>query len=286
MSTVPEERIVRLLDADADLAERIDVERRAAARSELLARTVSLAPGTDAGEALSQRWSGARSLLLLDGIVGRATLLGGTTTVQLLGAGDLLEIPDDAFASGLVPVAISWAVLETTTVALLDEALMQRTQRWPELLTALFDRVSAQSLRLGTHCAISSLARVEDRIETLLWFLAERWGRIGSDGVVLPLRLTHETLGQMLGAKRPTVSLALKQLAADGLVERRGDGAWLLRREWQDAPVAAESAGGGVLRIAPLPDDSPAPAGELRVSDRRRPPARAHRTRAAAAARR
>ena len=28
----------------------------------------------------------------------------------------------------------------------------------------------------------------------LLWYLAERWGRVTPDGVIVPLRLTHETL--------------------------------------------------------------------------------------------
>lgn len=255
MRAAAEERIVRLLDEDADLAERLVPARRELAREELLARMVSLPPGTRAEDALPASppplgGDAPRSLILLDGLIGRTVRLGDATTVQLLGAGDLLEAPGGLAGAGLVPVAVGWTVLEPTRVVLLDEALMQRVRRWPEVLTGLFDRSTAQSLRLGTHCAISSLSRVEDRIETLLWFLAERWGRVGSHGVVLPLRLTHETLGQMLGAKRPTVSLALKQLAADGLVERRADGSWLLHREWQDAPVAVEQPGGGVRLVA------------------------------------
>lgn len=255
MRAAAEERIVRLLDEDADLAERLAPARRELAREELLARMVTLPPGTRAEEALPgsaspYRGTAPHSLMLLDGLVSRTVRLSDTATVQLLGAGDLLEAPGGFPGAGLVPVAIGWTVLEPTRVVLLDEALAQRVRRWPEVLTALLDRSATQSLRLGTHCAISSLPRVEDRIETLLWFLAERWGRVGSHGVVLPLRLTHETLGQMLGAKRPTVSLALKQLAADGLVERRGDGAWLLHREWQDAPVAVEQPGGGVRLVA------------------------------------
>ena len=50
-------------------------------------------------------------------------------------------------------------------------------------------------------------------------------------GVVIPLQLTHETLGRLIGARRPTVSLALKELDGDNLLERRADGAWLLHYE-------------------------------------------------------
>ncbi len=49
----------------------------------------------------------------------------------------------------------------------------------------------------------------------------------------MPVVLTHEALGSRVGAKRPTVSLALTTLGDAGLVERRIDGTWLLVR---DAP--------------------------------------------------
>jgi hypothetical protein len=61
-----------------------------------------------------------------------------------------------------------------------------------------------------------------------MWHLAERWGRMTPAGVSVPLGLTHETIGRLVGARRPTVSLALKQLAASGTITRREDGAWLL----------------------------------------------------------
>ena len=241
MSGLADERIVHLLDEDPDLAERIPEDRRAAARQALVAQVVTLPPGRRLERALDRRDEGVHGLLIAGGLISRSTQLADTTTVQLLGAGDLLEAPLGVDGR-LVPATVSWTVLEPTRAVVVDDAFVERAQRWPEVLAALFDRVASQSARMGMHCAISSLARVEDRIETLLWFLAERWGRVTPEGVVLPLRLTHETLGQMLGAKRPTVSLALKQLAADGLVERRDDGAWLLRRVWPAAPAADEHA--------------------------------------------
>ena len=45
---------------------------------------------------------------------------------------------------------------------------------------------------------------------------------------MLPLRLQHESLGHIIGAKRPTVTLALQRLAERGLVQRRQDGTWSL----------------------------------------------------------
>ena len=76
--------------------------------------------------------------------------------------------------------------------------------------------------------AIAHLKRIDDRLLALLWCLAERWGRVSPDGVVVALRLPHRTLGSLVGARRPSVPTALGQLMARGEVERRPDGGWLL----------------------------------------------------------
>lgn len=54
----------------------------------------------------------------------------------------------------------------------------------------------------------------------MLWHLADRWGRVTPDGVIVPLKLTHEALGRLVGAQRPTVTLALGELVASGRVTR------------------------------------------------------------------
>jgi DNA-binding transcriptional MocR family regulator len=64
---------------------------------------------------------------------------------------------------------------------------------------------------------------------SILWHLAERWGRMTLDGVALPLTLSHRLLAQLIGARRPTVSTALGQLAARGEVVRLPGGSWLLK---------------------------------------------------------
>ncbi len=53
----------------------------------------------------------------------------------------------------------------------------------------------------------------------LLWHLADRWGRVRSEGVVLPLRLTHSVLADLVAARRPTVTTSLSELARQELVE-------------------------------------------------------------------
>jgi hypothetical protein len=61
----------------------------------------------------------------------------------------------------------------------------------------------------------------------LLWNLAGRWGRVRSDGIVVPLRLTHTVLADLVAARRPTVTSALSELARQGAVRAIREG-WLL----------------------------------------------------------
>ena len=73
-------------------------------------------------------------------------------------------------------------------------------------------------------------ARVKLRLLMLFWHLADRWGRVGVEGVILPLSLTHSVLADLVAARRPTVTSALSELARDGLMRPYGEG-WLLSGE-------------------------------------------------------
>jgi DNA-binding transcriptional ArsR family regulator len=114
-------------------------------------------------------------------------------------------------------------------VAILDDRLLQILRAWPSVGRVLLDRSARREAQLSVHRAIAQLPRVDQRLLALFAHVAERWGRVAASGVVVPLQLTHETLGRLIGARRPTVSLALKELSGDGLLERRLDGSWLLR---------------------------------------------------------
>ena len=87
----------------------------------------------------------------------------------------------------------------------------------PEITAALFDRLSERSLRLATTQAISQLTRVDRRLKALFWHLAERWGRVSGDGVVVPLALRHRILGQLVGARRPLGELLEETLSDDAV---------------------------------------------------------------------
>ena len=87
--------------------------------------------------------------------------------------------------------------------------------------------MAEQSDRLATQLAICQLPRVDQRLLAMMWLLAESWGQVTSAGTTLPLTLTHDTLGGLVGARRPTVTLALGELTDRGAIVRQDRG-WLL----------------------------------------------------------
>jgi len=168
-------------------------------------------------------------ILVLDGVLLRQAQVGTAKLGELVGAGDVLRPWPDAphpDRHGRQP----WTALEPTRVALLDRDVTAALGHWPELTAAVVERAVARSRRLGLQIAVCHMRRVDRRVLLMLWMLADRWGRVRGDGVLVPVRLTHKTLGSVVGAHRPTVTAAIKKLEVQGEMSRTDDG-WLLRRE-------------------------------------------------------
>jgi CRP-like cAMP-binding protein len=113
-------------------------------------------------------------------------------------------------------------------VAVLEDHFTHAARRWPGLFDCLHECLGRQTHRASRNLAILHLPRVEDRIVALFADLAERFGRVTPDGIVIDLALTHQVIGDLVASRRPTVSLALQTLAADGVVKRLDGGRWHL----------------------------------------------------------
>lgn len=173
--------------------------------------------------------------LVLGGLLARDETLAGRTATELIGPGDLIQPSAPEPDSILVPRGIAWTALQASRLAVLGPQLVRTIEPWPDLRSALLDRAMQRCSRVSTHHALSQLSTVDARLLVLFWHLAERWGRVTAAGVLMPLRLSHEALGHLVGAKRPTVSLALARLQRDGLIVRRADRGWLLLGSAEDA---------------------------------------------------
>jgi CRP/FNR family transcriptional regulator, cyclic AMP receptor protein len=241
----------RLLDLDSDLAEALGAEAAARARDRVGVATVRLAEGTWRPETIAPEARRAFGLIVCDGLIVRELDLAGTLTAELLGPGDIVALGQSG--EPLLRTGEHWQVSGDATVAILDDRLLPALHAWPTLSSRLIARAARQAARAAEQRAISQLPRVELRIRALLWHLAERWGRMGPTGVVLPLELTHGALGHLVGARRPTVTLALGDLARDGAVIRRQDGAWMLHpRSNPSVPAMDGNGKPGVVTVRTL----------------------------------
>ncbi|HEX4465792.1 MAG TPA: Crp/Fnr family transcriptional regulator, partial [Solirubrobacteraceae bacterium] len=98
---------------------------------------------------------------------------------------------------------------------------------YPEIQGQLIARTLRRARYLAVIMAIVHQPKVEARLLMLLWHLADRRGVVRSDGVLVPVRLTHTTLADLLAARRPTVSAALSSLQKAGSVTSTREG-WIL----------------------------------------------------------
>jgi CRP/FNR family cyclic AMP-dependent transcriptional regulator len=212
-------RRCRLLDEDSELADLIPDALRPAVTIELTAPLLSLQRGPWRADLPA---AGA-GLLVLDGLLIRRVGLGDRYGAELLGQGDLLRPWQGLEFSSLAP-ATDWRVLAPTRLAVLDDRTTSRLARYPELSVALIDKALGRARRLAATMAILHQARVELRLEMLLWLLADRWGRVRPGDTLVPLALTHAVLAELIAARRPTVSSALAELARQGRVTRTAAG--------------------------------------------------------------
>ncbi|HET8978005.1 MAG TPA: helix-turn-helix domain-containing protein [Solirubrobacteraceae bacterium] len=233
--------LCHILREDPDLAEAVPAVLRPRATEQCVARTVQVRTG---------RWSGVGEdvigtgigLLVLDGRLLRRVGVEGRFGAELLGEGDLLRPWQGEDASPTLARTTGWRVLEPTRLALLDDAVARRFAEYPELTGRLVARALERARHLAVSMAIIHQARVNIRLHMMLWHLADRWGRVRSEGVFLPLTLTHSLLADIVAARRPTVTSALTELARQDLV-RPFPGGWLLLGEPPGELLAVQEVG-------------------------------------------
>jgi CRP/FNR family transcriptional regulator, cyclic AMP receptor protein len=236
----PEPQVtVRLLEVLPQLAEHLDPEQAEQARQAIVAPVVSLGRGAwDRGEIAARRHNPFGGIVL-SGLLARHIDIGGYPGLDLHGPGDFLGARELRRAT--LPCGEAWCATVRSQVAVLDDRFLLAARRWPRLVTGLFTQMQEQHDRLLLQLVVAEQPRVEDRLLLLFWQLSDRFGKVTPEGIAIRLSLTHEALGRLIGARRPTVSLALRTLGERGALVRRADRSWLVR-EWPD-DVAVTATG-------------------------------------------
>ena len=229
LAEIDPRQTVSLLDADPDLAVGVPEEEMVLARGRSLANVIELEPPSwDTDEITRRAELGWLGLSVLDGLLLRRVEVGKRSACELFGPTDLIRPWDTDGEYEPLPISVSWMVLKRTRLAVLDTAFALRIARWPTISSRLVGRVAQRARYLTLTQAVTHLPRAYARLLILFWLLAERWGRVGPTGVYVTLPLTHEVLAMLIGAHRPTVTIALQRLTRAGFLIRERSDRWLL----------------------------------------------------------
>lgn len=223
---------IRLFDEDPELAACLSPADRHHAWRYAVADVVTVQRGVHDPSRIGS--PDLLGLLVLDGLLIRTTEVAGRRCGELVGPRELLRTWDDFGRSAPMPIEVGWRVLSPVRLALLDRRMTTVAARWPALMHELVRRAVQRSDMLAVNVAIHCLQHVELRLLALLWHLAGRFGRVTSQGTLVPLALSHRDLAELTGNKRPSVSANLSKLAARGQISRRPDRTWLLHDPPED----------------------------------------------------
>lgn len=218
---------VPLLDLEPRLGRGLSRSQSAQARREITAPVSEVAEGP--WSPLSVTGVAIR-ILVAEGLLLRSFDFDGMTASEPLAERDVLGRTDlmlqrAVLGDGrpLLPGAFSWQAVTPVTLAVLDPVVMQQLARWPSIRMELSLRAAARTQRGALLNAIMHRRSAADRLWLTLLLLGENWGTRADEGIIIPFVLTHAALGQLIGADRPTVSIALKELRTVGAVEVMAD---------------------------------------------------------------
>jgi CRP-like cAMP-binding protein len=219
--------VSNVLVDDPDLAAGLSGSRLGRAQRDLIAAVVVVDGRTWEPDEDAQAARGGIGMLVLAGLMVRRVGSEGRFGAELLGPGDVIRPWQHDGEDTALPFETTFRVLERVLMAQLDLRFTARLAPYPEVAGNLVGRAMQRSRTLAVNMAIAHHTRVDRRLLMLLWHLADRWGRVTTEGVRVQLKVTHQVLADLVASRRPSVTTALTQLERQGLLART-EGGWLL----------------------------------------------------------
>lgn len=140
---------------------------------------------------------------------------------QLISLSADYDILPEAWFLGEASVAYYFyeAFTDCTVYAIPREELIKKVHESPEFMNHLLQRFMRLYVGSSVHINALEQPRSRDKLVHLLHYLMMRFGEdAGKDKVKLTLRLTHQTLANMLGVTRETIATELSRLRREKVV--------------------------------------------------------------------
>lgn len=142
--------------------------------------------------------------LILD-LIGSGQIFGETSVLD--------EDPHDSSAEALEHSEV-WAIPKAPIARLLRSN--------PDLVLKVVRTIGIQKKKLESRLENFAFKKVPGRLATVLLQLGKEYGVPDCRGTLLPIRLSHEQLGNLIGASREIVCVTLSSFRRRGLIDQQG----------------------------------------------------------------
>jgi len=186
-----------------------------------------------------------RSILIYQGEVPRQVyiVLSGLFKVYRLGNFGEEQIAGFRMKDDIFP--ISWLFGKTSSTLFYYEAmedsevltvekpvLLELAEQHPEIKQQLFDYVVNSYTGLTMQVTALEQSRAAEKLLLMLYYLMYRYGKQTTAGVYrVNLRLTHTTLGSLMGLTRETTTMELGRLKRKKIIDYDSKGYTIYRSE-------------------------------------------------------
>lgn len=111
------------------------------------------------------------------------------------------------------------AMLDSSIVQIPGEVIRELMASVPQLSIGVTKLVGLRRVRVERRLKSLLFRSNREKLIHLLLELAEAYGRIDEKGVRLQISLSHQEMASILGATRESITLSLKELQTEGLVQ-------------------------------------------------------------------
>ena len=220
-------RLIEVLAYDRELSAGLDRAGRESAQADCRAPVVEIGRGHWESTAFESPDPGGYGLLVLSGFLVRRVGQGRRFGAELLGPGDLLRPWQTVGTAASIPFEPDWTAITDTEIAVLGGTFARRVSPYPQVATQLVAQGPAALPLSGDQHGDRASTADRDAAAHALLASCRSLGADEVEGATLDMPLTHALLGDLIAARRPTVSTAMAALARDGRVERAPQG-WRL----------------------------------------------------------
>ena len=120
---------------------------------------------------------------------------------------------------------------ETEALVIRRPDFLRALQTYPSIAVQLMVTLASRLRKADHQIASLALLGIADRICSVLLGLAEEGGVETEEGYVIRRRPTHQTLANMTGTVRETVTRVLRRLEENGYIQTRGRELVILKRD-------------------------------------------------------